>query len=158
MNYSAALQHFSVFGHSAVFAHSVFGHSAFFAHSAFAQQLSAFSHGVVQAALWQQLSAITQQLSALTHVSATHSVATWQHSDLHFLSITKYTTAPITQSDTRAINTFFITLKKFVVYNVLISYYLENRHKITLNIAHMQKKLYFCRRFDVFFTKIDKKW
>jgi hypothetical protein len=102
----------------------------------------------------QQLSALKQQESALTHESTTHSVAAWQHSDLHFLSITKYTTAPTTQSDTTAINTFFITLKKFIVCNVLISLSLENRCKITLNIAYMQKKVYFCGNFNLFSIKL----
>lgn len=120
--------------------------AAWAGHSAFAQQESAFA---------QQESAFTQQESAFAqHESTTHSVAAWQHSDLHFLSITKYTTAPTTQSDTTAINTFFITLKKFIVCNVLISLSLENRCKITLNIAYMQKKVYFCGNFNVFSIKL----
>jgi hypothetical protein len=80
--------------------YSAFGHSALAA-----QQLSAFSHGVAQAAL-------AAQLSAWQHFFSTHSVF-GQHSLAHS-PLSAFLQQQLTaQKATTAINKiFFITLKK----------------------------------------------
>ena len=140
------------------------GHSAL-GHSAFLQQLSAFWHGVSHAAFAQQLSALGQHFSTVS-VFGQHLVA---HSLPSFLQ--QQATA---HKATAAINKiFFITLnfKWFILLWYLLGYSIknyaklpkntldfdnkhQNRCKFTLNIAYMQKKLYFCRRFTIFLTKL----
>ena len=81
--------------------YSAFGHSALAA-----QQLSAFSHGVAQAAL-------AAQLSALQHFFSTHSVF-GQHSLAHSPLSAFLQQQLIAQNATAAINKiFFMTLKIF---------------------------------------------
>jgi hypothetical protein len=94
----------SAFGHSA-FSHAA-AHSAFFGHSAGAQQLSAFAHGVSQAAF-------AGQHSAFGHAFSTHSVF-GQHSLAHS-PLSAFLQQQLTaQTATAMINKiFFIRLKSF---------------------------------------------
>ena len=133
--------------------YSAFGHSALAA-----QQLSAFSHGVAQAALAAQLSALQHSFFSTHSVFGQHSLA---HSPLSAFLQQQL----IAQNATAAINKiFFIRLKSFNSFKSFRSSRgskssksyisdLENRCKITVKIAYMQKKLYFCGQINVFFYK-----
>ena len=134
--------------------YSAFGHSALAA-----QQLSTF---------WQQESTFWQQLSALQHsFFSTHSVF-GQHSLAHSPLSAFLQQQLIAHNATAAINKiFFIRLKSFNSFKSFRSSRgskssksyisdLENRCKITLNIAYMQKKLYFCGQFNDFFILWSK--
>jgi hypothetical protein len=76
------------------------------AHSTLAQQLSAFSHGVAQAAL-------AAQLSAWQHVFSTHSVF-GQHSLAHSPLSAFLQQQLIAQNATAAISKIFFILLKFL--------------------------------------------